>query len=426
MQHTILMIAPTSFFADYGAHIRIWQEAKVLQDRGHRLVIATYHNGEDMPDLDIRRSWDVPWLKRAMVGSSRHKLYLDVALSYRALEVALRVRPSIIHAHLHEGALIGAPIKRLLKVPLIFDFQGSMTSEMIDHRFLRGKDSPLYQPLWQLERLINTQADAVITSSDNAANLLLRDFGFPAKRLHTMIDGINTSRFRPFDGSPEWEAERQRLRHELGIPEHRRIVVYLGLLAQYQGINVLLEAAQKLVAEVPNVHFLIMGYPGVDSYRELAEALGIADHVTLPGRILYKDSHAYLSLGDVAVAPKMSATEGSGKIPQYMAMGLPVVTFDTSVSREYLGDIGIYATLGSVSDLTARLHMALDNREWAAERGRIGRSYAERYLSWDHIGPQLEEIYSTALKQQKHARPQGSDKTPTVSEDKEEVVERGV
>ena len=41
-------------------------------------------------------------------------------------------------------------------------------------------------------------------------------------------------------------------------------------------------------------------------------------------------------LGDVAVAPKMSETEGAGKIVNYLAMGLPVVTFDTQVSRRKL------------------------------------------------------------------------------------------
>src|ERR1700712_5398607 len=62
LPQTILMIAPTSFFADYGNHIRIWQEAIALQNIGHRVVIATYHNGDDMPGLEIHRSWDVPWI----------------------------------------------------------------------------------------------------------------------------------------------------------------------------------------------------------------------------------------------------------------------------------------------------------------------------------------------------------------------------
>jgi glycosyltransferase involved in cell wall biosynthesis len=420
------MIAPTSFFADYGCHIRIWQEARALQSRGHRLIIATYHNGDDMPGFDIRRSWDVPWIKRAMVGSSRHKIYLDAALSYRALEVALRERPTIIHAHLHEGALIGAFLKRILKIPLVFDFQGSMTAEMLDHGFLSSKDGRLFAPLWQLERWINRQADALIVSSSNAAELLLREFDFTSERLHTIIDGINTERFRPFDGGLAWEEQRRRLRAELGIPEGRRIVVYLGVLAEYQGIDALMKAARVVISSAPDTHFLIMGYPGVDRYRTLAERLGIADHVTLPGRILYRDAHAYLALGEVAVAPKMSATEGSGKIPNYMAMGLPVVTFDTPVSREYLGDTGIYAEFGSAADLADKLRLALEQREWAAQLGAMGRAYAVHALSWEHIGPQLEAVYADVLTRQ--ASPQThtrSSKGQASPRDHEEVIGRG-
>src|SRR5215208_6720258 len=152
------MIAPTSFFADYGNHIRIWQEARALQSIGHRVVIATYHNGDDMPGLEIHRSWDVPW------------------------------------------------IRRVLRVPLIFDYQGSLTSEMIDHHFLSGTDSRLYRPLRRLEHWIDYQADALITSSHNAA-AMLGESGFPADRLYTVIDGIDIERFRPFDGNPSWEAE---------------------------------------------------------------------------------------------------------------------------------------------------------------------------------------------------------------------------
>ena len=41
----VLMIAPTSFFADYGCHVRILEEARALQAAGHAVTIATYHNG---------------------------------------------------------------------------------------------------------------------------------------------------------------------------------------------------------------------------------------------------------------------------------------------------------------------------------------------------------------------------------------------
>jgi glycosyltransferase involved in cell wall biosynthesis len=397
MRQNILMIAPTSFFADYGCHVRIWEEAKTLQKLGHRLTIATYHNGDDMPGLTIRRSWDVPWLKRAMVGSSRHKIYLDAALSWRSLRVTLALQPTIIHAHLHEGALIGAVLRRITGAPLVFDYQGSMTAEMLDHRFIE-QGSRLYLPLARLERAINRQADVIITSTNNSADLLRRAGEVAPERVHSVTDSVDTDRFRPPERSAEADAQRRRLRADLGIPEGRRIVVYIGLLAPYQGTNILIEAARDVVATRPDVHFLIMGYPDPGSYRAYADSLGVGGHVTLPGRILYRDLHTYLALGEVAVAPKMSATEGSGKIPNYMAMGLPTVTFDTPVSREYLGEAGIYAAFGSRTDLAARIGAALDDPTWAAGLGAQSRALAVRDLSWERSARRIEELYGEALR----------------------------
>lgn len=396
MPYSVLMIAPTSFFADYGCHVRILEEIVALQARGHQITLTTYHNGDDVPGVTIRRSWDVPWIKRAMVGSSRHKIYLDVALSWRTLRVAVRPRPDIIHAHLHEGALIGAVLRRMLGVPLVFDYQGSMTSEMLDHGFLRA-GTPLHTPLLLLERWINRQADALITSTHNAARLLRDQHALDPARLHTVVDSVNTDRFRPFDGSPAWAAQRAALRQQLGIPDGRRLVVYLGLLAPYQGTNALIEAIPQVVAQVPDAHFLIMGYPDPASYAAYAQSLGVGDYVTLPGRIFYRDAHAYLALGDVAVAPKMSATEGSGKISNYMAAGLPVVTFDTPVSREMVAHDGYYARYGSVDDLAAQIVRVLHNPAQAAQVAARARARVLREFSWQQGAAQIEQIYQQLL-----------------------------
>ena len=412
MPHKILMIAPTSFFSDYGCHVRILEEILVLQEQGHQITLATYHNGDDVPSVTIRRSWDVPWVRRTMVGSSRHKIYLDAALSWRSLRVALQLRPTLIHAHLHEGALIGAVLKRIIGVPMVFDYQGSMTSEMIDHGFLKP-NTRLHHSLARLELWINQQADAIITSTHNTADMLRQQAQLDPQRICTVIDRVNTERFRPFDATRDdpaaWQAQQHELRAQLGVPEGQRVVAYLGLLAPYQGTNVLLQAAQIVADRLPDVHFLIMGYPDPASYRAYAESLGIGARVTLPGRIYYRDAHAYLRLGDVAVAPKMSATEGSGKITNYMAMGLPVVTFDTPVSREMLGGAGVYATLGSPTDLAAKLLLVLEHPPLAAQLAAAARARAVQEFAWYHAAPDLEAIYARVLSREAQSVPRYSD-----------------
>ncbi len=389
--YNILMIAPTSFFLDYGCHVRIAEEAWILEKLGNKVTIVTYYIGGDLNGVDIERTSPIPWRHDYEVGCSRHKLAFDLLLSIKSLQVALRQKPDIIHAHLHEGALIGYVLGKLLGVPQVFDFQGSMTGEMIDHRFL-DPDGALYGPVRWIEQVIDHLPPAIITSSRHAADLLRNEFHCRSDNIHIVPDCVNTDTFRP---DAFTEEERISLKAHLGIPPGRKVVVYLGLLADYQGTPLLVQAAARLVKSRPDVHFLIMGFPGEEDYRAYAHSLGVADHVTFTGKIPYQLAPRHLALGDVAVSTKISATEGSGKLLNYMSLALPTVAFDTPVSREYLDDWGVYAERGNAAALAEALGSVLADEERAAALGTGLRQRAMERYSWKQAGGQIMGIYDS-------------------------------
>ncbi len=331
-----------------------------------------------------------------MVGSSRHKLYFDVGLGMTVQRAAAHFKPDIIHAHLHEGALLGWTVRQARDIPMVFDYQGSMTAEMLDHRFIRP-NSPFLKPLQWLEGRIDRAADAVITSSRNAEEALRARIGDTTDRISTVIDAVNTQAFAPPSTQIEQGACRA-LKRSLGIRNGNRVVAYLGLLAPYQGTDLLLEAASIMINEwhMRDVQFLVMGFPGVDSYRAQADRLGLNGYVSFPGRIPYADAPRFLALGDVAVAPKLSATEGAGKIGDYMAIALPTVTFDTPISREYLGELGVYAQRGDSRSLAGKLREVLDNPEYYLKVGRQLRDHCVRNLSWSAAIDDIEAVYERA------------------------------
>lgn len=386
----ILMIAPTSFFSEYGGHIRIYEETRALQDLGHEVTIVTYYMGDDIPGFDIRRTAPLPYRADYEVGSSRHKIAFDVYLSVQSLLESLRVRPDIIHGHMHEGALIGGVLSRLLRVPLVFDFQGSLTAEMIDHNFL-DPNGRFFPWLYWLEGIISRRLPrAILTSSLRASKLLQHDFAVPPHIIHPLPDCADTEKFVPnlLD-----EAAKQAMRRQLGIPPQRLVVAYLGLLTNYQGIPHLLETAVKTTQAGANLHFLIMGYPNMAYYQQMVAEKGIQDRVTLTGKIPYREAAQFLALGDIAVAPKMSATEGSGKLLNYMAMAQPVVAYDSPVHREYLADIGVYAPMGNVQAFAdGVLALARDPQQREQLGVRLRQRAVEKY-SWRQAGMAIERVY---------------------------------
>ncbi len=379
----ILMIAPTPYFADRGCHVRIYEEARALTNLGHEVRVVTYHLGRDMTGISTCRIPSVPWYKKLSAGPSWHKPYLDSLLFFKVLSVAKKFRPTILHAHLHEGAFLGVFLKKLLKIPLLFDCQGSLTTEIIDHGFVRP-GSMLCGFFRLLENYINRRADFIITSSGAAATELVEKWKVKSHKVRSLIDGVDCEEFRTF---PKEEARRA-----LDIPRDKLVAVYIGVLNRYQGVDILLVAAGIAARKALPLHFLIMGFPE-EEYRRLAEDAGIGDSVTFTGRVDYSKAAFYLSAGDIALSPKISLSEANGKLFNYMACSLPTVAFDTPVNREILGDTGVYARYGDANDFAASLEELANDERRRLQFGRMAREKAEKEHSWRARGRDLEGIY---------------------------------
>jgi glycosyltransferase involved in cell wall biosynthesis len=404
----ILSIAPTSFFNDYGCHVRILEEARALKAHGHQVTILTYYKGHDVPDVPIIRTMPTPWHRDYEVGSSRHKFAFDVLLSIRLLRVLARNRFDIIHAHLHEGALIASVLARPWRIPVVFDYQGSLTDELLQHRFIRP-NSLAHLIFRHVEQVVDRIADAVVTSTQRAADALRAKLG-TRLLIEALPDGVNASVFHPSVLSP---VERAHLRAHFGIGADEPVVVFLGLLAAHQGIAYLIEAAARLKAAGRQVRWLVMGYPGAECWQRAAADAGVQGDVIFTGRVPYANAPRMLALGDIAIAPKLSLTEGSGKILNYMAMGLPTVAFDTPAQREYLGSLGVYAPVGDSAALAQGVADLLDRPALRRALGERLRRVAVQQFGWDRAAATLLTVYRQLLSHTQPTpaqRPQRQDK----------------
>lgn len=362
----IVMIAPTPFFADRGCHTRIYGEIMGLQRLGHTVTLVTYGLGRDVPGVKTVRCYNFPWYHKLTAGPSVWKILLLPIIAHTARKTVRRENPDIVHAHLHEGALAARWCRLFCRRPLyIFDCQGSLSGELAGHKAVKAEGW-----MFRCVRWIEKRIDSffpIVTQSEEMVQQL-RAFGVPEKKICNAMDAVDTGLFHPM-------APDRHLAEALGVDPEKPRVLYMGLLSEYQGTGLMLRAFSCVARQIPDAQFLIIGYPDEEKYRREAEEAGILRQTVFIGKIPYEEAPRYLSLSDVAVAPKISPSEGDGKLYNYMAMGMGIACFDRSVSREILGDAGLYAPLGDAQKLGEQLVRLLED---AAERARLGKMARER------------------------------------------------
>lgn len=201
----ILMIAPTPFFADRGCHVRIMGEAKALTELGHQVLLCTYFLGRDVDGIPIQRTLTVPWYKKLSAGPSWHKFYIDVLLLWTVLIACRRFRPDIVHAHLHEGIVIGKIASLLFGIPLVADLQGSLTDELLAHKFLPDSSVLVRFVSW-IERKVNQMPAHLIVSSTHTAQACVKSYGIAAERVTSVMDGVDLDIFQPLEKDTSLQA----------------------------------------------------------------------------------------------------------------------------------------------------------------------------------------------------------------------------
>lgn len=389
----ILVIAPTPFFSDRGTHIRILEEALALERRGHEVKIATYHIGRDLPQeldtrIDIRRIRRLLfWYHKLEAGPDWQKIILDLLLIKKTFFLARTWKPDVMHGHLHEGVLVGWIVQKIMfwkRVPLVADFHGSLTREMVSHAYLRG--GWLRKVFRFVEERIDGLGDRAVASSWANAEEISRIRG---EHVSVLLDG---ARLFP---NPSLE-RRAMLRERYDIPMDRVVATYTGAFVANKGIGTLIEAIASAVGRNDRLHFVLAGFPR-NELEPFLVGQSWTGRVTVISPLPYFTLGEILELSDVGIDPKHDDTgQASGKMLNYMGAGLPVACFDTQNNREYLSDGGQYAKEASpqaLADAIVRLSLDEGLRQ---RKGSASRLRAEAF-GWDKTGETLEEIYKTLI-----------------------------
>ena len=346
--------------------------ANALAERGHEVFVAVPENSPLREELRA--------LPSENIFSLRLRNALDVK-SARALARLVREHEiEILHAHVARDYPLAALAMR----------NNRRTKLVITRHVLF--------PLSRIHKLTLARVSRVIAVSVAVARALQAQELFPAKKIVTVPNGIDLSRFNRALNS----GAREVLREQLGINSAKHLVGTVGEIRPLKGLEDFLRAAAVVAKEIDDVDFVIAGRDATRAGERRAHLERLSEELDLRERVHFTgwlaDVAPLLHALDVFISP--SHTEAFGlSIVEAMASGLPVVATRTEGAREIIED-GVNGLLVAVGDneQMASLTLALVKDE--ARRRELGARAKERAQSrfgLERMASAVEQVYSEAV-----------------------------
>lgn len=280
-------------------------------------------------------------------------------------------------------------IFKLLGKRFIFDHH-DLSPELYQVKF--GRRGVIYKLLLCFERWTFRTADVVIATNESYRRVAIERGGVDPRRAWVVRSGPKPERIRVVPPNPALKRGRQYL------------IGYVGLMARQDGIGHLLEAARRIVHDLGrrDVQFHLVGSgPEIDILRQQSVDLGVADYVTFAGRVSDVDLIELLNTADVCVNPddvnEMNDKSTMNKIMEYMAVGKPVVQFETTEGRVSAQDASLYARPNDAGDFAAKIIELIADPQRRQTMGAIGRERVRSELAWSHQIPKLLAAYDVAF-----------------------------
>ena len=295
----------------------------------------------------------------------------------------------LVHTHYHPGIFLGNIASKVLEKPHVFTYHGfapiqvwrnpTQRLKMIDHRI---------GTFFALHLGVNR----IITVSNYLRNELMQRFKVDGSTIDMIYNGIDVERFNPtIEGS-----EIRRMYRLNDDP----VVLYLGRLAPYKGIQFLIRAIPLIIREVPNAKFLIAGSMRYDMINlpQMAKSLDIEKAVRFTGFVSNKLLPKLYACCDVFCYP--SLWEGFGLMPgEAEASGKPVVAFNTCAIPEVVkdGHTGLLVEPRNQIQLANAIITLLNDENLRRKMGVNARMRVLRLFSWDKTVEQLLQLYWEVL-----------------------------
>jgi len=253
-----------------------------------------------------------------------------------------------------------------------------------------------YEKLLKIAKLIRRLTFSFVWSIPNSLATFESIKQFTGDHITLVYNGLEIK---------ELPRDRVRLREILGLDKKTNIVGLVATLLPLKGHIYFIEAAVKICAKYPDVHFVYIGGETASGQKEYLELLLIKiKQLNLENRVHFlgwrSDTSELVADFDIATVCTLPPGEGFGMvIIEAMAQSVPVITTNEGAAPEIItdGETGILIPSADSDALAQAIEDILINEDKRKTLGSQGyRECLDRFDIKKTV-KQVEQVYENVL-----------------------------
>lgn len=295
--------------------------------------------------------------------------------------------------HLAEG--LCPALNRLL--PLVIRLH-TPQSKFIAEGFHNLKSNFDQEFVAMLERMAMLSADLISSPSEDIADFVAGDFCYPRESIRIIRNPVDTKKFAP-EGSKAFEKD--------GTVS----ILFVGRLEERKGVQYLIQAIPKIVAEHKNVEFVIIGAdtnnaPGQTSMLAYLQKMladnNCASHARFMAFVPLNELPNYYRSAQICVFPSLY-DNAPCTVLESMSCGCPVVTSDAGGAKEYMvnGESGMVVPARNSEELANAIISLLKDPQKRESMGKAARQRALELYTAPDLAAQALIAYQEAIDRSK-------------------------
>ena len=399
--YSIAIVAACPFPCARGTPVRVARSAEALAELGHSVHVVTYNLSDPGLEIAHERLWihripRIPFYRDLSPGPSLTKLaLLDPLLLVKLHSILGRHKIDLVYAHHYEALVAALAVRAVKHCPVVYDAHTILETELPD--YVPGPVKPALRKAGKwIDGSLPRRADHIVAVTDEIAERLAV-YCNGRNRVTVISNGLELAHFMACRWKPDL------------LNTAKKVLIFTGNLAAYQGIDLMLEAFALLRGRRKDVLLRIVTNDDFHPYAPLARKLEIEDDIeiassdfdALPGEI---------ASASVAINPRCSMDGIPQKLLNYMAVGAPIVSFAGS-ARNLVDNVnGLVIPDGNTEMFADALDKLLNDQELARKLSKAARSDAKRAGTWMDVARKLDSVFSgLAAKRGGPLQPESSD-----------------